>query len=298
MAWLHRTVGDQGLAISCLPPALDQASERLQQEGGITAKWTYVCIIKGAYIRGKWVPSLGECLSLLTRSGTALEQVDKVREAARAYASILPYLSDLPPKVASILEHQLWTERLLVRYVFLTSRYIMLHRDKPGELFSSAPLIAPGSLFSSFRAYASFYDARDPAFDRIFPDEGDHHHLMAWKAYYDATSIMIQHDIVQPIFKSRLQQSTEFKRVEGVYQGLLLKESGFPKADQSFYQFELWVDQVMDNWRAMCGRTWNDEDLGGGDKASLSRGVLEVCVYLGPQAAFFTVLRIYHPDSL
>ncbi len=53
MAWLHRTVGDQGLALSCLPLALDQASERLKQEGGITAKWTYVCIIKGAYIRGK-----------------------------------------------------------------------------------------------------------------------------------------------------------------------------------------------------------------------------------------------------
>ena len=52
LAWLHRTVGDQGLALSCLPPALDQASERLKQEGGISAKWTYVCIIKGAYVRG------------------------------------------------------------------------------------------------------------------------------------------------------------------------------------------------------------------------------------------------------
>ena len=232
---------------------------------------------------------MGKCLSLLTCSGTALEQVDKVREAARAYASILPYLSDLPPKIASILEHQLWTQRLLVRYLFLTSRYVMLNRHKPGELFSSAPLIAPGSLLSSFRAYASFYEARDPAFDRMFPHEtdGGDPHPLAWKAYYDAISIMVQHDIVQPVFKSRSQQCAELKKVEGVFQGLLLKGAEFPRADQANYQMELWVDQVIANWRAMCGRSWKDEDLGDGGKASLGRGVLEVCVYLGPRSRCF-----------
>ena len=287
MAWLHRTVGDQGLALSCLPPALDQAFERLKQEGGITAKWTYVCIIKGTYIRGKKAPSVEDCLSLLTCSGTALEQEDKTREAARTYASILPYISDLPPKIASIPEHQLWTQRLLVRHLFQTSRYIMLYRDKPGELLSIAPLMAPDSLLSSFRAYASFYEARDPAFDRIFPREtdGGDPHPMAWKAYYDAMSIMIQHDIVQPVFKSKSEQCAELKRVEGVYEGFLLKQTEFPSADQANYQIELWVDHVIANWRAMCGRSWKDEDLGDGGKASLGLGVLEVCVYLGPRSS-------------
>ena len=53
LAWLHGTVGDSSLALSTLPTAIDQAPERLKQEGGITAKWTYVCIVKGAYIRGE-----------------------------------------------------------------------------------------------------------------------------------------------------------------------------------------------------------------------------------------------------
>ena len=229
---------------------------------------------------------MGECLSLLTRSGTALEKEEKVRDAARAYASILPYLSDLPPKIASILEHQLWTQRLLIRYLSLTSRFIMSHCNRPGELFSSAPLVAPGSLFSSFRAYASFYETRDPAFDRMFPYEMDGNpHLHAWKAYYDAISIMIQHDIVEPVFKSRSQQSAELKRVEGVYIGLLLKETEFPRAEQENYQIEVSVDSVIANWRALCGRSWKDEDLGDGGKASLGRGVLEVCVYLGPKSS-------------
>ena len=224
-----------------------------------------------------------ECCSLLTRAGTALEQEDKVREAVRTYASISPYIFDLPPKIASVLEHQLWTQRLLVRHLFLTSRYVISNREKPGELFSSASLIAPGSLLSSFRAYASFYEARDPAFGRKFPVEDDPRY--AWKAYYDVISIMIQHNIVQPVFASRSQQSAELKRVEGVYQGLLLGDFEFPRADEENYHIDLWVDQVIANWRAMCGRLWKDEDLGDGGKASLSRGILEVCVYSGSRSS-------------
>ena len=233
-----------------------------------------------------------ECRSLLTRAGTALEQEDKVREAVRAYASMSPYISDLPPKIASVLEHQLWTQRLLVRHLFLTSRYVISNREKPGELFSSASLIAPGSLLSSFRAYACFYDARDPAFDRKFPDEDDQRRY-AWKAYYDVISIMIQHGIVQPVFMSRSQQSAELKRVEGVYQGLLLGDFEFPRADEENYHIDLWVDQVIANWRAMCGRSWNDEDLGDGGKASVTRGVLEVCVFLGPRSSSLQSAKDY-----
>ena len=112
-------------------------------------------------------------------------------------------------------------------------------------------------------------------------------HSRAWKAYYDALSIMIQHDIVQPVFKSRLQQSAELRKVEAVYQGILLREIQFPKANQANSLIEDWVDQVMVNWRVMCGGSWKDEDLGDGGKTSLCRSVLEVCLVLSfPTAAF------------
>ena len=71
LAWLHGTVGDSSLALSSLPTAIDQAPERLKQEGGITAKWTHVCIVKGAYIRGE--KALGIRLRVMT---------DKVRNFA------------------------------------------------------------------------------------------------------------------------------------------------------------------------------------------------------------------------
>ena len=193
------------------------------------------------------------------------------------------HISDLSPKIASIPEHQLWTKMLLLRHLFLTSRYIKSNREKPGELFSSAPLIAPGSLLSPFRAYASFYEAREPAFLQKFPVDDDSRY--GFKAYYDVISIMIQHDIVQPVFRSRSQQAAELKRVEGVYQSILTGQFEFPRADEENYHIELWVDKVIANWRTMCGRSWKEEDLGEGGKASLSRGVLEVCVYLGPRSS-------------
>ena len=52
LAWLHSTIGEPDSALSRLPSALNQASQRLTQQGGITARWTHVCIVIGAYIRG------------------------------------------------------------------------------------------------------------------------------------------------------------------------------------------------------------------------------------------------------
>lgn len=52
LGWIHSTVGNPALALSALPPTFDQASDRLSRDGGITARWTHVCIVKGAYLRG------------------------------------------------------------------------------------------------------------------------------------------------------------------------------------------------------------------------------------------------------
>lgn len=52
LGWIHSTVGNPTLALSALPPTFDRASDRLSRDGGITARWTQVCIVKGAYLRG------------------------------------------------------------------------------------------------------------------------------------------------------------------------------------------------------------------------------------------------------
>lgn len=77
---------------------------------------------------------------------------------------------------------------------------------------------------------------------------------------------------------ARLRQSSELRRVEATYEGLLLKETVFPNADETNLEVLNWADRVMSNWSVFCGSDWQDKDLGGGGKEAMSRGVLEVSV--------------------
>ena len=201
-------------------------------------------------------------------------------EAARGYVSMLPYISNLPTTFAGVPEHQIWTERLLARHCILASRHVTSNAERPQELLSSTSLIAPESILSPFRAYANHFDSKKTTADNDIAIDDGSSHARTWKAYYDAISVMVQHEIVQPVFKSRLQQSMELKRVEAFYQTFLLKEVRFPRADQANSQIECWVDQVMANWRVLSGPNWLDEDIGEGGKATLGHGVLDVRLFV------------------
>ena len=52
LGWIYSIVGDHTLALSTLPPTFDRVSDRLSRDGGFFEKWTLVCIVKGAYLRG------------------------------------------------------------------------------------------------------------------------------------------------------------------------------------------------------------------------------------------------------
>lgn len=190
----------------------------------------------------------------------------------------MPYISNLPTSLSGIPEHQHWTEKLLGRHCILASRHVTSNAEKPQELLSSTSLIAPDSILSPFRAYADHYDSKKITADNDIATDGGTSQARAWKAYYDAISVMAQHDIIQPVFKSRLQQGLELKKVEAIYQTMLLKEVKFPRADEVNSQIEDWVDQVMANWRVICGPRWLDKDLGPGGRDAVGAGVLDVCL--------------------
>lgn len=135
----------------------------------------------------------------------------------------------------------------------------------PNAIIPSAVILAP------FRAYAKCCDVTTGA-----RAGRAHSPSRVWRAYYDTLSVLLQNDMVQPIFHSKSQQRAELKSVEATYEAILLEEVSFPRADQVNAQVESWVDQVMANWRIMCGPTWLEGDLGKSDKAALGRGVLEV----------------------
>ena len=117
-----------------------------------------------------------------------------------------------------------------------------------------------------------------------------------WRAYYNLLSLLLQHGYSYPILASskevepsriqgdgdevqaqtRRQQIEELQRVETTYEGLLLKEVSFPRANENNSEVLSWVDQVMLNWSVLTSPTWYDNDLTSGGQEGVGRNVLEV----------------------
>ena len=52
LGWLHWSIGEPKLALSRIPSDLANVRARLGKEDRVLSGWTYVSIVKGAYIRG------------------------------------------------------------------------------------------------------------------------------------------------------------------------------------------------------------------------------------------------------
>ena len=228
------------------------------------------------------------------QTGCLLENEGNVKEVFRFYESMLPYISSLPSTFANTPENQSWTEKFLSRFCILSHRYVMTNTTKSRSLLSPSTTISPASVLAPFRAYAKGWDA-----GRTVRSGGSTPSSQVWRAYYDMLSDFLQNSIVQPVFRSKAQQCTELKNVEKTLEAIRLKETNFPRADQVNVQIEHWADQVMANWRILCGPSWREEDLGGADAAVLGRGVLDVgyCTLLYIRSSL-SVLTIIADDMI
>ena len=218
------------------------------------------------------LPTLTKEDQPLKEVGLSQEKTNSPREATRTYESILPYITSLSSTFANAPEQRYWTESLLTRHCMLSGYHISTNQPPP---ISAVP---PSRVLAPFRAFSKYWDTKGASNTGLHnkTGEGQSTYIQIWGSYYDTLSVLLQREATAHVFDSRLQQGAELKKVEAAYEGVLLKETKFPKADQANSQVESWVDQVMANWRIMCGHTWQDEDLGAGGKAFLGRGVLDV----------------------
>lgn len=199
-------------------------------------------------------------------------------DAVTTYSSVVPWLTSALPAAESV-QSKVWTENLLVRLCQLSDQ-----STDTGRHVSSVDALR------SYRYWAKYSDATAKSGGSDASSAARHRRL-AWKAYYDTLSHILRHSLpYEPEQSSstsekpplhtqaslRLRQRAELKRVETVYEALLIKETQFPKASQTNHEIEAWVDSVMDNWRLLCGPTWSDTDLGEGGKEGVARSVLDV----------------------
>ncbi|KAF2750065.1 filamentation protein-like protein [Sporormia fimetaria CBS 119925] len=277
LGWLHYVLEEPGLAVARLPKDFASTISKLASQSGSLGGWTRVCIVKGVFLKG-----------------TSQDKSGANEEAIDTYMSIMPWLSSLSALGAEPFLFKSWTERLLVRLCQLV--------DLCAETGNSVE--APEALLA-YRLWAKFWDLTNggSGANNMGPPRRS-----AWKAYYCTLSAILLHDLpyvsdatllrTDAVHASgranvKFQQRAELKRVETIYEGLLLKETHFPKASDSNRDIENWADAVIANWRVLCGPAWTDEDLGEGGKEAVGRGVLDI-LYRAAAKTFHSTLILRH----
>lgn len=204
-----------------------------------------------------------------------------------------------PSTLRAVPEYRIWTQRLLSRYCMLSNWHVRSNSQYPKNLLSSSSLISPARLLAPFRAWNDFWEAHvgQPK-GALAAKAGnvDFSHLRVWQAYYETFSTLLQLEATYPSLslgsllphkepllyeskffsKPKSEQWTEFTKVQSMVHKLLMLELSFPQAHQPTPEIENWTDQVIANWKILCGSTWRDEDFVDSGKETTGRIVLDV----------------------
>lgn len=276
LAWLHYVLDEPGLAVARLPKDMAAVATKMQET--TPTNWTRACIVKGAFLKG-----------------SSHEATDSPEEAVASFASILPWLSSRSAANETP-QFKMWTEHLLVRLCHLSDQ------SSGGANYTDL-----ADALQAFRFWANYWESTA----KSSGTEGANaarYRRQAWKAYYDTLSAMLRHDLPYEsesvsadhatekppaLSHSRLQQRAELKKVETIYESLLLKETSFPKASDRNTEIEQWVDSAIDNWRVFCGSSWTDADLGAGGKEAVGRCMLDI-LYRAATKTFHSTQILRH----
>jgi len=239
------------------PIQIDERASRLIAEGIFSSPgdlshvergstWTKICFVKSAYIKGVLLYNAGRTLD-------SIRDPDSVASWLRAHRDT----------VLSIPQLSYWCQQTLARIAV------------SAEKMSSSQLTTIVPLFQQWSAFAP------KSSDIASETYGNPTHIprsVMWKATYRFTSNTLQAGSALSAVESvsKLEQYTQLRRIESLYENELLRTTQFPKATESNSLIENWVEQVIRNWQKMCDPEWSESDFGEGGRNSAGRNVLDI----------------------
>ncbi|KAM5456314.1 hypothetical protein MaudCBS49596_001336 [Microsporum audouinii] len=270
LAWLFWELSDPDEATASLPRNFESTVQALTSSEQPLSPWTEVCIVQGGYLKG------------------AAEELSSGKEnALQTFKSTFSWAATPASAHASKPQLLFWSEQYLARASMLAY-----------ELFiSKSPNYDEANLefgLRSLRLWASHPDIKgnDPAIAADITPTNSSSKTSLWRAYYDLLSIILQNELQYPPMSDapkRVQLSAEFRRIEATCENVLLRHSKFPKANVANQEVELWVKQVIRNWKVFCGEEWCDDDFGEGGQGAISRNVLDI-LYRAATKTFHSTL--------
>jgi tetratricopeptide (TPR) repeat protein len=275
LGWIHWQMGELSLAVNKLPRGIEQDYSQLDGTSGETSEWTKICALKASYLKG-----------------SSQERTGAVAEALETFESALPVFASASNSPKQGKELRAWTELYLTGFCMLSSHVV---KSKISSILETETL-------SAFRSWAKFWDVQAAAPTGGRAIDANVSRRQVWKEYYITLSDLLQQELpfsttalttAYAETSTKLQQRAELKRVEARYETLLLSEVQFPKATEASAEVEAFVDIVMQNWRILCGSSWEETDLGEGGSEAVSRGVLDI-LYRAATKTFHSTAILRH----
>lgn len=260
LGWLLWTAGEYEEAQLQLPQTIESAYSQLDQPDKVS-EWTTVSALKAAYLKANCLARSElktEALTVFESASTTLDSVWDTQNGRK--------------------QLQFWAELFLTEYCMLQAKTLELKEKLLEEDDSLAP----------FRTWGRYWEASKAQGIPLvggYGFKGAVPRRRVWDEYYAALSGILQQDLRFPTghmnsttnnVSARNELRIELKKVEAAYEGLLLTETTFPRADEERLEVENFVAIVIKNWSVLGGRHWHEQDLGAGGKEDLSRGVLDI----------------------
>ena len=268
VAWKHWLLSEPGPAVSALPNDLSAAVQSLTGIGKSTSTWTDICLIKAAYIKG-----------------TAQRQTGAISEALYTFQPFVPWIDSIKARLSGQNQLSYWSEQMLAQMAFAASTDVDLTAMQADTRTTMA--------LQAFRLWADLATRSKEVSYAAFGNSHAHlSNLHVLKGYYNLVSHLLQHSFNYPStdkMRPRLRQSVELRNVERMYENELLRNSRFPKAQESNAAVEGWVEQVIANWDILCGPKWREVDLGEGGRNAVGRDVLDI-LYRAATKTFHSTL--------
>lgn len=268
LAWIHWLLSEPGLASSRLPKNIMAIYLEISKEENPPLDYTTVCMLKSIYMRASYRQQEGD-----------------VSGSLESFNSVVSWMRERESKLLSQSQLVLWSEQVLAQMAITASEGLDMKSLGVERRIETA--------LQGFRHWAIFSarsnETAGDEYGRVRPAKQK---VDMWRAYYLFLSKLLQHDIDHPAPRenhTRLPQSAELRRVESIYESELLRVTRFPKAQESNRIIENWVEQVIQNWKFLCGRFWPETELGEGGRNAVGRNVLDV-LYRAATKTFHSAL--------
>jgi len=263
-AALHLENKRYDLALTSIPTLVHRPP--VPQNGTSQEAWAGVCVVLGTMVEG-----------------AALEYNGNTATAASTYRAILPYMTNVVALPSPCPELRDRSEELLTRIALFFSGEggsRTTQSEEATQAFALLSQLRGGNKQTSLATCGTTINASQRQLLRV-----QYENLSAEIAQNQvpgshSNNHVDNHTTFQNANRSsdRRKQVADLIRNEKDYETLLLKETRFPKADETNREVLSWIELVMNNWRSLCGPGWTDEDLGSGGKMAVGRRTLDVSI--------------------